>query len=484
MTVGTEKISVGEYDYYYYAQISNYVSSLSYYNITPAQMGLDTTKPLDEQYYTAGDSTKKITWEEYFREQAESTVEQMTQLYLEAKANGATLPDTSKKKIGDTISNLKASCKSSNITLDSYLAQAYGKGVNEAVFRKVLERIYLADYYSKEKDKTFQYSAAQIQDYYSKNKADFDEVDYRSFFFNGAVVVDSGSSTGTAAGTGTGTGTSTDNKAADAQTEALKKAAMEQAKQFADMMLSQVTNEASFEKLALDNASADQKDTYKKPEATLTKAATSSDTSDQMKAWLFDDSRKPGDKTVVASDTGYTVLYMVSRYRNTDPTVNVRHILISYDTSSSETSSGTSSGTSAPTDAQKAAAKSTAEEIYSQWKKGDKTEDSFAKLAEEKSGDSGSSTNGGLYQDIYPGEMTGAFNDWCFDSSRKPGDTGIVETDYGYHIMYFRSKGEVYWITQVRSKLVSNAHSDFMSSLGKKYKVAKYNFGMSLTAVK
>ena len=33
--------------------------------------------------------------------------------------------------------------------------------------------------------------------------------------------------------------------------------------------------------------------------------------------------------------------------------------------------------------------------------------------------------------------MVANFNDWCFDSSRKPGDTGIVESDYGYHVMYY-----------------------------------------------
>ena len=30
-----------------------------------------------------------------------------------------------------------------------------------------------------------------------------------------------------------------------------------------------------------------------------------------------------------------------------------------------------------------------------------------------------------------------AFDSWCFDESRKPGDTGIVESEYGYHVMYF-----------------------------------------------
>jgi hypothetical protein len=33
--------------------------------------------------------------------------------------------------------------------------------------------------------------------------------------------------------------------------------------------------------------------------------------------------------------------------------------------------------------------------------------------------------------------MVDEFNDWCFDSARKTGDTDIVKTEYGYHIMYF-----------------------------------------------
>ena len=33
--------------------------------------------------------------------------------------------------------------------------------------------------------------------------------------------------------------------------------------------------------------------------------------------------------------------------------------------------------------------------------------------------------------------MVPTFNDWCFDSSRKTGDTGVVESDYGAHVMYF-----------------------------------------------
>ena len=75
-------------------------------------------------------------------------------------------------------------------------------------------------------------------------------------------------------------------------------------------------------------------------------------------------------------------------------------------------------------------------DLLAQWKAGDANEDSFAALANEVS-DDGDGTTGGFYGDIYPGQMVSAFDAWCFDDGRKAGDTGIVETEYGYHVMYF-----------------------------------------------
>ena len=51
--------------------------------------------------------------------------------------------------------------------------------------------------------------------------------------------------------------------------------------------------------------------------------------------------------------------------------------------------------------------------------------------------DPGSKENGGLYENVYPGQTVTAFNDWCFDAARVSGDTAIVETEYGCHVMYF-----------------------------------------------
>ena len=66
--------------------------------------------------------------------------------------------------------------------------------------------------------------------------------------------------------------------------------------------------------------------------------------------------------------------------------------------------------------------------------------------------------------------MVESFNDWCFDSSRKPGDTGIVETTYGFHVMYFVGNTDLtyrdYQIqNELRSADVEKWHTDLLESV-------------------
>lgn len=76
--------------------------------------------------------------------------------------------------------------------------------------------------------------------------------------------------------------------------------------------------------------------------------------------------------------------------------------------------------------------------VYDAWKAGDADEESFAALANEKSEDGGSNTSGGLYSGITKEtSFVEPFLNWCMDENRKVGDTGIVQSEFGYHIMYF-----------------------------------------------
>lgn len=142
----------------------------------------------------------------------------------------------------------------------------------------------------------------------------------------------------------------------------------------------------------------------------------------------------------------------------TTSSVDVRHILILPEGATIETVT-----TEEFSDEAWAAGEQKAQEILDQWLSGDKTEDSFATLANENSADTGSNTNGGLYSGVTEGQMVEAFNDWCFDSSRQVGDYGIVKTQYGYHIMYFCGS-QLLWESQAKSDLLAQLSNDFINN--------------------
>ncbi len=88
-----------------------------------------------------------------------------------------------------------------------------------------------------------------------------------------------------------------------------------------------------------------------------------------------------------------------------------------------------------------------AQRMYDNWlAEGDITEESFSVLAQIHSVD-GNAEQGGIYEGVYKGQMVTEFDAWCFDENRKPGDHGIVKTQFGYHLMYFirAEEGWVYY---------------------------------------
>ena len=78
---------------------------------------------------------------------------------------------------------------------------------------------------------------------------------------------------------------------------------------------------------------------------------------------------------------------------------------------------------------------------------------------------------GGLYTDVYAGQMVATFNDWCFDPARQPGDYGIVETRFGYHIMYFSARGEDTWVTNTRNAYLSQMEEQILNEITEKYEI-------------
>ena len=146
---------------------------------------------------------------------------------------------------------------------------------------------------------------------------------------------------------------------------------------------------------------------------------------------------------------------------------DVRHILIMPvgGTISEET------GATVYSDEEWAAAYTKAEEVLNEWKAGEATEESFAALVGLYSEDGGSVSNGGLYEDIAPGaSYVENFLNWSIDMNRQVGDTDIVQTEYGYHIMYYVG-GEPYWISAVSTQLLSDRVTEMTEDAKEKWSV-------------
>lgn len=139
-------------------------------------------------------------------------------------------------------------------------------------------------------------------------------------------------------------------------------------------------------------------------------------------------------------------------------TVNVRHILVYPEGATTETIR-----TETFSDEAWAAGETAAQALLDQWLQGEKTEESFAALAQEKSQDPGSAANGGLYTDVYQGDMVEAFDTWCFDPARKVGDYGIVKTQFGYHIMFY-SGDAIQWTIQAKNDVINEKTNNMVDA--------------------
>ena len=164
------------------------------------------------------------------------------------------------------------------------------------------------------------------------------------------------------------------------------------------------------------------------------------------------DAEEISDADVAAYYDEHAEEYAAQRVEKIDkPMVSIRHILIQPEGEQDENGSYS--------DEAWAAAEQKANEVLQEWEAGEQTEARFGELAQTYSSD-GSASSGGLYENVYPGQMVTEFNDWCFEDGRGVGDYGLVKTVYGYHIIYFCAASEqVYWYETAKADLTSERAS-------------------------
>jgi len=158
-------------------------------------------------------------------------------------------------------------------------------------------------------------------------------------------------------------------------------------------------------------------------------------------------------ETFFELNTDYYSYYGISK--DMPKPATVRHVLLVPEGATTDSSTGHITAT----DEQWAAGEAAAQAMLDAWVAAGAKEEDFAALANEHSTDGGSNTNGGIYENVTSGQMVAAFDAWLFDETRKPGDYGIVKTEFGHHLMYYVSQAETdAWLVRATADAMSSGY--------------------------
>ena len=419
VTIDGEKYTVADASYYYQDAYRNFLNTYGSY---VSLFGLDTSKSLKTQYYS-----EDQTWDEYFKDQAVNSMKFVHAVLAKAQEEGMTLEDAELETFDATVQALKDQASEYGYNYKTYLKMIYGSVMTPEIYEANLKDQLLVSKYSTAYSESLSFTDDEIQAYYEENKNTYDKVDVEYVSISGSPE------------------TKTDEEGNTVEaTEEEKTAAMEAAKETADTILAEYQAGGDLEALAEEYG------------ATYTSNDEMAYSSTYVYGdWFFDAARTAGDAEVLEDTTysRYFVAVFHDRMQDDALDYNVRHILVTADNfdlpEGSEATDEMIAGK--------------AQEILDSW---DGTEEGFATLAEEYSQDAGSKDNGGLYENVTKGSMVTEFEDWCYEPGRKAGDTGIVESSYGQHIMYFVGYGTTpYWYSACKSALINNAYTEWQTEM-------------------
>ncbi len=487
-TVDGTPISAGMYSYYYSSVVSYYESYASY-----GQVSLDTTKSYDEQM-TVDDDGNEISWADMFKQETMNQIHYITVYYNKALEEGVELTDTQKSTIEDQLGALQATANETYGTgeakmsqqkksLNNYIQSQFGRYVSEDTIRAMLEQYYYAMNYRG------LFATEPLDEEYLANFTSEHEQEYYSVdMLYLAIPYDSSTEE---------TANASTEQAEEIMAQMSDEASIKELvpEIYADYIANdaqQMVEQGGGEVSEEEAQESSLENYYSRIYLTLSYSDAKTYFNDDIVNWAFTDGESSiGDKTYYSdSEAGYTYILLKNSdpYRDESQLYSVRHILVTPDTAvdaqsdnastdeekqsfidkvkglfkkddtaEAETDTAQTEDTQTEqaqqsyTEEQLAEARNSAQLILDKFTSDNGTEKDFALLAEQISADPGSTTAsgqndvfGGLYQINDETNFVQPFKDWTFDESRQYGDTGLVDSDYGTHIMFFVNSQPAY----------------------------------------
>lgn len=299
LTVGEHDVSVKEFNYFYSSIANNYLTYATYFG---TYYSVDASVPMDEAYvtdshltllslistydssfavdtdylegHTAEDGVYDVTLAQLFANTAKQQAISCYLVYDEAVANGFTLDDDCKAEIDESIQSLKDNYKEQyGWSLSATIRNLYGDGCNKSNYRDYLELTHTASHYLEQKT----FSDAEIAARYEEEPETFNVASFWCYQVCADDFVEADED---------------GNKAdpTDAEEAKAKAAAEEMEKNFvtddADKTVTMITDRTS--------------------------STVTSSYSEEIAAWVFDETTEVGSVKMFEKDGEYYVIQLLS----------------------------------------------------------------------------------------------------------------------------------------------------------------------------
>ncbi|NBI66067.1 hypothetical protein D1646_04420 [Pseudoflavonifractor sp. 60] len=419
VTINGFNYTVPELQYYYSTQYNNLASSYAF----------DSSTSVKKQTY---DQETGQSWHDHIMELAIEDLTTDTTLAARAESEGYTLSQEAQDSLDSNLEQLNTMWVGYGATSrDAFIRAQFGAYMTYDKLVSLFHREVLASDYASAQLDAIDHPDSDCEAYYRENADNMDTIVYSQLAFRAYVP------------------TQDEEGNPIEMTDEEKTAALEESKAEQKALAQEVEAKlrAGAEPEDLAEEYADQ--LYS---SVASRRASGSNVVNSIYAdWLLDSSRRSGDITITEQETVDSYFYYVARFeerlRDEENTNSVRHILIR--------ATG-DVATSTPTQTQYDVAEEKAQELLDQWRAGEATEDSFAQLATDNTEDTGSRLSGGLISGINSSSnYVEPFRDWAIDPSRRPGDTELVKSEYGWHVMYYVSTDDPAWKLTALSALRS-----------------------------
>jgi hypothetical protein len=445
LTIDGVDFSTTEFEYFFNADYMEYMNFMSQFQ-GMGDMMPDQNRPLSSQIYNHETGE---TWAEMITSITLERLSGLVQLYNAAIAADFSLSDEDIAGIEDDIARAEMEAMMYGFpSTDSLLQQMFGNSINERIYREVLEFTAIATSYSIHMRDSFEYSDAELNEYYAENADSLDVFTYRMLTVFAEYPEE------------------TDLPDDEAEEDAI--------------------NNAYFTALGIADGIEDEYDfineamgydfwSYSQPESTL-RTVQGERLETDLSPWLLDGIRAFGDITVIRTEQGANIIFFVSREDNSYHTVGMRQILILRDYVNPEEFDEMDDDSETEyllaLETAENEARERAELVHELFIAAGSAEQALLDLMEEHSDDT---TEGGYYSQIsrftYHGTTANSMKvvpeieNWLFDESREIGDSELIYTaDFGYHLIYFTGFYERLSDLMADDRLRAAEHSEWIDS--------------------